>query len=43
MERQPCSMIGVSKSGRVSYRTTEKLEADYEVNRRSIEEYEKAV
>jgi len=43
MERQPCSTIGVSKSRRVSCRTIEKLGAGYEVNRRSIKEYEKAV
>jgi len=36
-------MIGVSKSGRVSCRTTEKLGADYEVNGRSIEEHEKII
>ena len=36
-------MIGVSKSERVSCRTTEKLEAGYEVNGRSTKEHEKAV
>ena len=43
MKRQPCSMIGVSKSGRVSCKTTEELGASYEVNGRSTEEHEKAV
>jgi len=43
MERQPCGMIRVSKSGRVSCRTVEELGAGYEVNGRSTEEYEKAV
>jgi len=36
-------MIGVSKSGKVSCRTTEELGAGYKVNRRSTEEHEKAI
>jgi len=36
-------MIGVSKSGRVPCRTTEKLGAGYEVNKRSTEEYKKTI
>jgi len=36
-------MIKVSKSGRVSYRTTEELGAGYEVNGRSTKEHEKTV
>jgi len=43
MERQPCGTIRVSKSGRVSYKTTEELEVGYKVNERSIEEHEKAI
>jgi len=36
-------MIGVSKSGRVSCRTTEELGAGYKVNGRSTKEYEKTI
>ena len=36
-------MIRVFKSREVSYRAVEELRAGYEVNRRSIEKYEKAV
>jgi len=43
MERQPCGMIRVSKSERISCRTTEELRASYKVNGRSTEEHEKAV
>ena len=43
MERRPCDMIRVSKSGGVFCRTAEELEAGYEVNERSTEEHEKAV
>ena len=43
MERRPCDMIRVSKSGEVSCRITEELGVGYKVNGRSTEEYEKAV
>jgi len=36
-------MIGVSKSGRVSCRTTEELGAGYKVNKTSTEEHKKAI
>jgi len=43
MKRQPCGIIRVSKSERVSCRTTEELGVGYKVNERSIEEHEKAI
>jgi len=43
MERQPCGIIRVSKSGRVFYRTAEELGVGYEVNGRITEEHEKTV
>ena len=43
MKEQPHSTIGISKIRRVPYRITKKLEADYKVNERSIEEYKEVV
>ena len=43
MERQSHGTIGVSETGRVPCRITEELETDYQVNGRSIEEYEEAI
>ena len=43
MERQPCGIIGDSKSRRVSYKAIEELRTGYKGNGKSIKEYEKTI
>ena len=43
MERQPYGTIGVPKTERVLCRITKELGTDYQVNGRSIKEYEEAI
>ena len=43
MEEWSCGTIGISKIRRIPHRVTEELGAGHKVNRRSTEEYEKAV
>ena len=43
MKRKPCGTNGVSKIRKIPDRTTKKLGGGYEVDRRSLKEYEEAI